>query len=130
MEGSGIRSRIERQYRTVLPELSVVRISTVLAILSLLFTLMSTTLANGHFPRRLQSANATMSLILNCSFSLCHFDILLSSGMHSLEKRFQKEFIMKTMCCHRLAGSSSNVSAGMACIAAEGDKKCLGVRGS
>ena len=85
MEGSGIRSRIERQYRTVLPELSVVRISTVLAILSLLLTLISTTLAKGHFPRRLQSAKATTSLILNCSFSLCHFDILFKRGMHSLE---------------------------------------------
>ena len=125
-----MRSRIDRQYLTVLPELSVVRISTVRANLSLLFVLISTTLARGHFPRRFVSANATMSPILNWVFSLCHLDILLSSGMHSLEKRFQKEFIMKTMCCHRLAGSSSNVSAGMACIAADGDKKCLGVRGS
>lgn len=125
-----MRSRIDRQYLTVLPELSVVRISTVLANLSLLFVLISTIFARGHFPRRFVSANATMSPILNWVFSLCHFDILLSSGMHSLEKRFQKEFIMKTMCCHRLAGASSNVSAGMACIAAEGDKKCLGVRGS
>ena len=65
IEGSGIRSRIERQYLTVLPELSVVRISTVLASLSLLFVLISTTLAKGHFPRLLESANATMSLILN-----------------------------------------------------------------
>ena len=125
-----MRSRIDRQYLTVLPELSVVRISTVLANLSLLFVLISTIFARGHLPRRFVSANATMSPILNWVFSLCHFDILLSSGMHSLEKRFQKEFIMKTMCCHRLAGSSSNISAGMACIAAEGDKKCLGVRGS